>query len=1020
MKITEYSIKRPVTTVMAYVALLILGVIAFFRIPLEFMPTADFPEIDMDIPYLASSPVEVERQITKKLEEALSSMPGIEKMTSRSSESGTHMHIWFKTGANVDFEVLEVRERIDQIQDDLPEDLDVIWIWKFDSESIPIFVLGVYADKWNSEVNELVDRAMARELRRVDGVANVEVWGQEKQRILVEVDRAKLDQYGLSMLQVYQTLVANNITLDSGQVMHRGKLYDIRIVGQAGSPEEIRDFPVITGVRIRDVADVRFDYESTMIRGRINRRRAAVMLIRKESGANTVETCRRVHKSLEQIAKNPRLKELGIETRIFFDQSTEIMMAVNGLRKTGIQGAILAFIVLSIFLRDFRSTVIISIAIPMSIMLTVLVMHLVLGMSFNMISLSGLMLGVGMLVDNSIVAMEAIYSRLQEGYSPVKAAVEGVQEVGVAISVATTTTLIVFLPLVFSAATESVIIMREFGVVLCLSISASLLVALTLIPLLATLWGGGKDKVHITPRWFVAFRETYLRILGAALEHRGRAMAVVVGLLILTAVPIKMIEKEFIPETAMRIVRTLIRLDRARSLDEIDKLVDKVEGRLWAYRNEWGLENITAFFNRNFIEVNLFLPIYEVPKMSRREVKKRAKEVLRREAQWPGVSYDMENMGFEGAPAGGIHVRVLGDNPDLLYQVAERVRERIAKVKGILEVKPISYESEREINIRMNRDLAGVYGIDPTMAAYEVAYGIRGTQAGWVQHQDRQVDVVLQLREKDRETIPILKNYPIYNDQGEPIPLGNFASIGPQPVPRSIHRENRRTRVRVPIEYAGKDLFKLKKKITEVLNDMSFPRGYSWTMGDQFDKVRSAFVTLGLAIGLAIVLVFLVMAGQFESFFVPFVIMFSMPFAVIGVYWGLFMTGNTLNVLSGAGILLLAGIVVNNAIVLVDHIHNLRQSGLGRKQSLLGASRDRLRPILMTAMTTMVGLLPMALGANDQGRMIYSPLAIAVLGGLFTSTLMIPMLIPTVYSLSDDVMIRLNNWWLSLRAATRG
>jgi len=622
-------------------------------------------------------------------------------------------------------------------------------------------------------------------------------------------------------------------------------------------------------------------------------------------------------------------------------------------------------------------------------------------------------------VDNSIVAMEAIYTRLQAGESPRKAAVDGVQDIGLAISASTTTTLIVFLPLIFAAASESVIIMREFGIVLCLSISASLLVAFTLIPLLAALWGTKEPAKLVTPKWFVSFRDKYLRVVDVALRRRKPAILILVLMFALTIIPMALIENEYIPETAMRIVRILVRLDRARSLDEIDALVDKVESKLWAYNKEWGLESMTAFFNRDFIEINLFLPVYETPKMTRREVKERAKKVLDSEAHWPGVEYDMENMGFEGAPAGGIHIRVLGENPDVLYQVAENVRQKLFKVEGISEVKPINIEGEKEIDIRFDRDLATVYGVDPTLTAYEIAYGIRGTQAGWVQNQDRQVDVVLQLRKEDRENIPVLQNYPMRNEHGKQIPLGSFVSIGPHPIPRAIQRENRRTSLQVPIEYVGRDLFRLKKKIEAALEGFPMPRGYSWTMGDQFDKIRDAFITLGTAIALAIILVFIVMVAQFENFFLPFVIMFSMPFGAIGVYWALYLTGNTINILSGAGMLLLAGIVVNNAIVLVDHVNILRRRGESRFQSLMGASRDRLRPILMTAATTIVGLFPMAMGANDQGRMIYSPLAISVLGGMLTSTILIPIITPTLYSASDDVVIRLKNWYKTLKSAAR-
>lgn len=1004
MKITQYCLRRPITTVMFFIALMILGIVSMYRLPLEFMPKADFPELDIQIPYPASSPDEVNERIIKPIEEAISTLPGIEKIVSRASINGAFMHVSFKSGSNVDYEVLEIREKIDIIRDELPQDLDFIWIWKYDSESIPIFILGVYAQRYEPEINDLVDQKIARELRKVDGVANVELWGEEQKRVLVEVDREKLNQYGIRLLNVFQAIVTNNLTLDAGQVLHNGKRYDIRVVGQAVGPDEIRNFPITEQVKIGDVAEVRFDYTFGMFRGRIDRQRAYIILVRKESGSNTVQVCRQVRKVLERVLADPALTVHGIKTRVFFDQSQEITKAISGLRASGIQGGILAALVLFLLLRNLASTLIICLAIPTSIVIAIIAMHLGLGMSFNMISLSGLMLGIGMLVDNSIVVMEAIYSKMQEGINGRRAALEGAKEVGLAIAVSTTTTLIVFLPLVFAAASESVVIMREFGIVLCLSISASLFVALTLIPLLAGwLLSSSKAKVMGTPSWFLSFHSFYMKTMQRALKRRRRAVLIFVAFFVLTFIPALLIEREFIPDTALRIVRILVKFERALAIEDIDKVVDSIEAKLWRHKDDWGVETMAAFFNKDFVEINLILPEYD-PKLSRNTVKELVKKYLAKEANYPGVSYDLETMGFEGPVSGGLSVRVLGDDPQVLMEYAERMRERLKTIPELTDVKPIAYESEKELSIYLDRELAKIYDVDITQAGYEIAYGIRGVNAGWVQHQDKQVDIVMQLKEEHRNTLTAVKNYPISNREGKLIPLGSFAKIASNPVPRAIRRENRRTAVRIPIEYSQKDLFTLKKKIASALEGFSLPRGYAWTMSDEFDKVRDAFITLLEAIALAIVLVFIIMVAQFESFFLPFVIMFSMPFAVIGVYWGLFITGNTMNVLSGAGMLLLAGIVVNNAIVLVDHINNLRKKGLDKRESLVKAASDRLRPIMMTGATTLVGLFPMALGANDQGRLIYSPLAIAVLGGIFTSTTLVPILIPVIYSYSDDAV----------------
>ncbi len=1016
MKISEAAIRRGVTTMMVFVLVVVLGAVAIPKIPLEFMPKMDIPYIEVHVPYEGASPVEISDQIAEPIEEAISTLPGIDKIMTRCRSGYAYIGIELAPSAKMDYMVLDVQERIDSIRKDLPEDVNNILIQKFDTEQFPIIMGAITFPEDSADNADLLDRYVIRPLKTVEGVASIQVEGLEEQRVLVEIDQDKLTAYHVSVLQVFEVLTAANMTISAGSVDFAEKSHNVRIVGEFKDLDEIRRLPITGTVSVGDVADVRVHYEKPFFIGRLNKRRCYIMFILKESGANTVDACRAVNKELEKLFQDPRLKDVNMYT--WFDQSKEITQSIKILTETGVVGAGLAFLVLYLFLKSIRATVIVSMAIPMSILTTIACMYF-LEISFNVITLSALIVGVGMLVDNSIVVLESIDLSHRRGMTPFHASLEGSNEVGLAISVATTTTVIVFLPLIFTEQSEASILMKQLGMVLALAISSSLFVSLTLIPLMASRLL--RPIPRRMPKWFEKTSSVFLKTLERGLDHRFVSL-LIVGLLFIASIAVfawpdpKLIEKEAVPAALIKIVRVSVKFERKPPIEEVDAKMAVLEDLFLEKKEEWDLETVAAIVTPVFTRILLVLPNDRQSKYTAEELRDMVNDFLEEKVDWPGVSLDTAGEGHGGPPGSqvGTSIKVRGPDPDQVYFFAEMIRNKILGVKGLKEIKEIEKDGELELHVLVDRDLAKQYGFEAGQVAMAVSYSVRGVMVGQMHTGDSPTDIYIQVKEADRKSRMNLESMMIQNARGDFIPLKNVAKFREVPIPEQVRRDNRLITARIPIIPEGKDLAFVADRVKARLANLKLPMGYSWVFGEEFEETKEDLKTLAIAILLAMVLVFLVMTAQFESFFLPFVIMFTLPFAIIGVVVALLVSRATFNVLSGAGCLLLVGIVVNNAIVLVDHVHNLRKKGLGKRESLMQAASDRFRPIMMTALTTIVGLFPMALGLNDTGSMMYSPLAIAVLGGLVASTFFTPFVIPVIYSLSDSLTEKLQSAWRNI------
>jgi len=1032
MRISEFAIRRGVATTMLFALVILLGSVAIPELPLEFMPEMDAPFIEVHVPYEGASPVEICDRIAEPVEEAVATLPGIQKMRTRCRLGYAYIGIELNSEANMDYMVLDVQERIDSIKKDLPSDVRNIFIAKFDTQQMPIIMGAVTFPENDPENNQLLDRYLIRPLKTVDGVADINIEGLEERRVLVEIDQNKLTAYGVSVIQMFEALRSANMTLSAGTVRYADKEHSVRIVGEFESLAEIRRLPVSDRVKVGDVAEVKIDYVEPFFIGRINGQRAYIMMILKESGANTVQTSRAVHQRMAELLEHPRLK--GVKMKVWFDQAREITTSIDILTETGVVGAALAFLVLWVFLKSIRSTLIVSAAIPMSVLTTVACMYF-LGLTFNVITLSALIVGIGMLVDNSIVVLEAIDLRRRQGMSPAEASIAGAKEVGLAITVATTTTIIVFLPLIFTEQSSASILMKQMGMVLALAIGSSLFVSLTLIPLLTSRVLTSMPTEM--PGWYRRLSEAFFSLLDLGLAHRGKALASV-GFIFLVSVlafswpaPFSkslekrgltgkpLIEKEAVPKALMRLVRITVEFEHKPAIEEVGLKMRKLEKLFMEKMDQWDLDTVSTIVTPIFNRILLVLPNDRMPRYDVEQVSDMARDFIK-DINWPGVKLKIEEEGMHGGPPGmgrSTSIKVRGPDPEQVYSYARDIREMIKTVPGLKEIREIERLNEEEVHVIVDRNLARQYGFETNQVAMAVSYSIRGVPVGQLLSSEVPLDIYIQVQEADRKTLDQLESMMVQNLRGQYIPLKNIAEFKVVPIPEVVRRDNRLITVRVPVVPEGKDLSTVKKRISNRLSTLRLPTGYSWAMGEEFEEGMEDLKTLAIAIGLAMVLVFLVMTAQFESFFLPFVIMFTLPFAMIGVVLGLLISRATFNILSGAGCLLLVGIVVNNAIVLVDHVNNLRKQGYGPLESLRQASRDRFRPIMMTALTTIVGLGPMALGLNDTGRMMYSPMAIAVLGGLVVSTFLTPFVIPIIFSMSDSLVTFLKGVWQAMAKA---
>ena len=992
MSLPNLAVRRPITTAMLLASILLVGAIALLKLPLAWLPELDAPFIGIEIPYPNSHPQQVERQITRPVEETLSTLSGVRKLNATSSPDGAEIEMEFAWGQDLDVVRMQVSEKMDQIKPELPPDIGPVLIFSFNTNDIPVVQGRISADGVNlSENFELLEARVLNPIRRVQGVARVDLDGVEPKELFIDLVLDKVKEHRVDVGRLVELLDGVSANMVLGEANQDGLRYTVRSLGTFPTVEALGALVVDErGLRLSDIAEINFEEPPIAYGRHLDGHDAIALQVYKESTANTVEVVHAVDRVMAEINDDPLLE--GINLLVWEDQAEQITSGVDGLRKAGAIGALLASLSLYFFLRRLDSTVIVALSIPFSLLATCGVMFF-LGGSLNILSMMGLMLAVGMLVDNAIVVLESIDRRLRDVGDRQQAALEGAGQVVMAVTASTATTLIVFLPLVLGSGTELTTWLGEVGLTISIALACSLFSSLTLIPLMsAHLLRRAEPKPIPAVQWL---EDRYVRVLAWTLGHRVKTLGLLaVGLAI-----------GFLPfftgmvKTAMFSAVVNERLFLSYEFDDFfyksdaEAVVDQVEGVLEARAADFHVESIYSFFAENRAGTVIMLSRKNLDDDEISQLRTDMRDAL---PQIPGVRLAFREEADQGGSTTFFAVKLFGQETGVLYDLADEAARRLETVEGVTDVSRPRTAGRREIQVVINRDRAAELGLTAHDVSQVLSFSLGGLRLNRFNAGSREITSWLALRLEDRSRLDDLREIPVSRQEGRPVLLGDIAAFETIERPREIHRENRKVRVAVRGTYDGDDWESAMERIEGMMNAFQLPAGYSWGWNDRIIEQADENAEMGVNFLLALVLVYLVMASLFESLAQPFAILAAIPLSLPGVAWMLALTGTPFNLMAQIGLLILMGIVVNNGIVLMDHVNHHRNRGLSYEDAILEAGRDRLRPILMTAATTIIGLLPLAVGSANVSGLLYYPMARTVMGGLISSVVLTLVVLPYI------------------------
>lgn len=1012
MNIGKFSVKRPVTIAMAALVLILFGVVSFTRMSIDLMPKMDLPIMAVMTNYDGAGPEEVEERVTKPLESSMASISGMSGITSISSAGNSVVMIMFDYGTNLDSATNDVRDALEFAKMILPEEAQDITILKLDINSMPIITLGVSGDRSLEDVKKIVEDKVAPRLERIEGVASVDVSGGREQQVTITADPYKLSAYGLNTGTITQIVMSENANHPGGYITQGSQEILVRTLGQYESVEHLADTQVSlpTGgtVRLGDVVDIQVglsDEESIVT---MNGEKVISLSIQKESDGNTVDVDREVQKALAEL--DEELYE-DINISVVYSSADMINQSVDNVVSNLFLAVVIAMLVIFIFLGNFRSTIIIGVAIPLSIISTFVMMYFG-DYTLNLVTLAALALSVGMVVDNSTVVLENIYRHRSMGKNKYQAAVEGTQEVVSAVTASTLTTVAVYLPFVFvGGMTEQIII--PFALTICFSLAASLLVSVTVVPMMSSkllvmheynetnrpkgiarfqIWFNGK---------FDKFINWYQGVLVAALNHKKTTLIAVSIALAASCALVPTLGAELFPSQDAGQVSVSITMPSNTVLEETQKVANEVEYIIekipevdLVMNSVGGSSSMTGGGSSSASLTVVLVPMDERDRSSR-DV---AQELQEKVNHFPGATVKVSAMDMMSmsSGSGAISVQIQGNNSDDLEQLAGQIERIMESVDGAINIENSVADTDEELNIIINRDRAAYYNVSASTVYQTVSLALNSSTISKYRGGEKELNIVLEYPEDMTTSLEHLENLMIASNSGGQVPLSEIASIEHGFGQKSITRQDQSRVETVSCDVYGRDLGSVNNDIMNQVNQLPIPAGCTINAGGDVESMQEVFSDLFLAIGMALILVYMVMACQFESLWNPLLIMASVPVMLIGVFPGLFLTGQRISMMSLLGIVMLEGIVVNNAIVLVDYVQQLRAKGLCKRESVVEAGKTRMRPILVTTLTTVLAMIPMLL-ASGEGSEVWKPMAATVIFGLSCSTIISLLVIPILY-----------------------
>lgn len=1026
MNLSKLAIKRPISVLMAVLVVLVLGAVSFYRLPVDLFPDMDLPMAMVWTEYEGAGPQEVENMITRPLEEAIGSLGSLRTLNSRSSAGSSVVTAMFNWGTDMDFASLEMRESVDLVRGFLPADAGRPMIFRFDPALMPVLQVGMGGDMDRAALTTLARDVVKNRLERIAGVAAVAVEGGLVSEVRVNVDLQRLAALGISLGQLEQALALENMNFVGGQFSAGGRRFQVRTLGQFTSLEEMGGIVVGQDARgpvyLRDLAELQMAYKDDQVISRMNGENIVSINVRKQSDANTVQVAAAVKREMQRLER-----ELPGNVRfiVAVDTSEYIVLSINNVIRVVLIGALLAVLILFFTLGSFSSTMIISTAIPISVIAVFSLMYFR-SMTLNIVTLGGMALGVGMMVDNAIVILENIYRYRKLGEQPVVAALTGSREVTGAITAATLTTVVVFLPVVFVEGIAA-IIFSPLAWTVAFALVASLVISITVVPVLSSRvlfldreqGGIFRMPMQLMQNLLQRIYIFYGKLLDRALRRRWLVVVSVFAALLLSLTMIPLIGFEFLPDEDSGMIFVNLELPVGSSLEETTATVLSMEEMIMGAYPE--VETVFSFigasggFFDSLTPERALVYLTMVGQGERRATTRQVAERLRRDLkQIPGVDItvqdqDMFSGGFSG-DAAPINIAIKGDDLDLLQEITLEIAAIVEGVEGTREVSTSFAHGRPEVQVRLDRERAAALGISTA----QVASAVRASLDGRVVTRYRVGGSEYDVRIRGSENLPVsdlgdLRMLPLLTPRGGVVPLGQVAGVEMGTGPRTIIRENQVRTAYVQGQLWQRDIGGVMRDVQQQIGGLELPLGFTLEYGGEMADIIESFSSLALALVLSIILVYMIMAAQFESLLFPLIIMFSLPQTLIGIILSLVLTGKPLSVPAFIGVIMLSGIVVNNGIVLVDYINILRRErGYSRDDAIREAGPVRLRPILLTTLTTILGMLPLALGLGE-GSQAQAPMAIVIIGGLAVSTIITLVFVPVVYALLDDLGVWVKN-----------
>jgi len=1017
MALYDTSIRRPVATAMTFLVVLVVGAVSFYYLPVDLLPEIEYPRVTVATNYPNVGPEEIEQIITDPVANAVSSVPNVERMTSSSEEGESRVRLEFAQGTDLNAASNDVRAALDRIRDDLPVEAEPPSIYKFDPNSQEIVSIAVESRRDLSSLTRLMERNLSKQFEQIPGVGTINVQGGIYRQIRVNIDRDRLKAYDLSAAQVQQAIAQSNVALPGGNVKEGLKDLYVRTKGEYESLDQIRNTVVATvegtPIRVESVAEVADSYEDLTRIAELNGVPILRLEIQKQSGANTVRVAERVRAEVERV----NASRDDVKLTVVGDQSKFISKSINNVQSSAIWGSLLAILVLYLFLRNGSTTFIIALSIPVSIIATFGLLFFN-DLTLNQMTFGGLALGVGLIVDNAIVVLENIIRQREEnGLGLREAASVGTREVAGAIVASTLTTSVIFLPLVF-ARTTTAALFQSLALVVVFAIVCSLMVALTLVPMMASRFltieaGEGDATSDASKSWFqrafAKLENRYSSAIRSALSRRGLVFVVTAALLGGTVALWPLVSVELAPQTDASQVDIDLQMAQGTNIAVVTEYLDELEQRVKPMLPEEDTENFAKQIQPWGAEVEI-----QLKSASEREVNSFAlADSIRSEVvgKVPGADvrvsaqsglWILRRVFSTGGGNESLQVELRGYDLDQAQKIAERIKTRLETVEGVAGARSGRREGRPEQNIRFLRDKISSLGLSVEEVARAVQTNLGGSRAASYRTGGEQFPITVRLRPEDRLSVQDLDNVSIPTPDGQSVPLSTLIERDRGRGPTQIQRINGQRVTYISASLTSDAVLgEVVKRARSELSTLQLPEGFSITFGGQYREQQKAQTDFLIAIIMALVLIYMVMAGQFERFLDPLIVMFSVPLVLVGVLPTLVLTGTTVNIQSVMGFVMLIGIVVNNAIVLVDYINIMRRErGLELFDAVAEAGRLRLRPILMTTLTTVLGLVPLALGIGA-GAEIQAALARVVIGGLTASTLITLLLIPAAYVSAD-------------------